>query len=117
MKLLITAAGVTAIIAMLIGGSSKNSLNHVTPAQNSLILIRCGSGKGNIFLTSGEKLSDGNRFSIKKQEGSKITLRAEAASGSRFVGWEGPCKGQASSCTIIVGSQTQITATFNAIRD
>ncbi len=117
MKLLITAVGVTAIIAMLIGGSSKNSFIHAIPDENSVILIKGGSGKGNIFLTSGQKLSDANRISLKMQEGLKITFRAEAASGSRFVGWEGPCKGQASSCTIIVGSQTQITATFNVIRD
>lgn len=116
MKLLITA-GIIAIIAMLIGGNSQNSFIHATSDDNSLIMIKSGSGKGNIFLTSGEIFSDANLASVQKQEGSKITLRAEAASGSRFAGWEGACKGQARSCTIIVGSQTQIIAAFNLNRD
>lgn len=116
MKLLLAIAGVVTIVTMIIGGNSSHSFIHVTPNDNSLILIKTGTGNGSLFLELGEKLSDENRISIKKQEGSKVTLRAEAAPGSRFAGWDGPCKGQASSCTIIVGSQTQITATFNLIR-
>lgn len=116
MKLFLTIAGVAAVITMLLGGNSPNSFIHATPGDNSLILIKSGTGRGSIYLESEEKLSNENRVAIKTQEGSLLTLRAEAAPGSRFAGWSGVCKGQASSCTIIVGSQTQITAEFNLIR-
>jgi len=48
MKLLLTLAGVTAIIAMLIGGCSPNSFIFATPRDNSMMVIKSGSGKGTV---------------------------------------------------------------------
>ena len=45
---------------------------------------------------------------------SAITLTAQAASGSTFVGWSGACSGTSSSCTIAAGtSSANVTASFN----
>ncbi|MCI0417477.1 hypothetical protein L0222_32325 [bacterium] len=119
MKLLLTLAGVTAVIAMLIGGRSPNSFILATPRDNSIMVIKSGTGKGTVYSESAENLCDENcdgPVSIPMQEGSLMTLKAEAVPGSEFAGWAGPCKGRVRSCTVIAGSQTRVTAKFNLIR-
>ncbi len=45
--------------------------------------------------------------------GTEVTLSANAYSGSKFAGWEGPCAGQGRICTITIDQPTQVTARFD----
>lgn len=47
--------------------------------------------------------------------GSSLTLTAQHAAGSRFVGWSGACQGRL-PCTLSVGAPQAVTATFGPLR-
>jgi hypothetical protein len=47
--------------------------------------------------------------------GSSLTLTAQHAAGSRFVGWSGACHGRL-PCTLSVGAPQAVTATFGPLR-
>lgn len=45
-------------------------------------------------------------------EGSEVVLTAAPAVGATFAGWGGACSGQATTCTVTVGANTAVTASF-----
>ena len=45
-------------------------------------------------------------------EGSRVTLRAAAARGWRFVRWTGSCRGGRATCSVQVGAATRVRAIF-----
>jgi hypothetical protein len=47
--------------------------------------------------------------------GSKTSLLEQAATGKRFVGWSGACRGKA-ACSVTLGSAVSVSATFGPLR-
>lgn len=45
-------------------------------------------------------------------EGSQVVLTAAPAAGATFAGWGGACSGNATTCTVTIGADTSISATF-----
>lgn len=77
------------------------------PITHTLTVNKAGSGSGSVTCNGAPCASTYN-------EGTSVTLSASAASGSGFAGWSGGgCSGTA-NCTITIGADTAVTATFNA---
>ncbi len=60
-------------------------------------------------------ISCGSSCSAEFNTGSKVTLTAKAASGSRFVGWSGACSGSTSPCSVDMTAAQAVTATFTRV--
>ena len=91
--------------------------SFTTAATTRLVtLTKSGTGTGSVT-SSPAGLSCGSTCSSASASfasTSAITLTAQAASGSTFVGWSGACSGTSSSCTIAAGtSSANVTASFN----
>ncbi len=69
-----------------------------------------GSGSGSVLSESG--IACPGTCSHAYPLGTKVTLTPNAASGSRFTGWEGGSCSGTGSCQVTVGPETAITATF-----
>lgn len=69
-----------------------------------------GSGSGSI--SSGSGIACPGTCSSAYPPGTEVTLTPNAASGSRFTGWEGGSCSGTGSCQVTVDSETAITATF-----
>jgi hypothetical protein len=68
-----------------------------------------GTGSGSV---RSESLDCGNRCSNRLDFGTKQAFIANAAPGSRFVGWRGACSSDP-RCTLVVGPVTRLTAVFD----
>ena len=73
-----------------------------------LRVTRTGSGNGRVAAVD---IDCGTKCTATYDYGTQLTLNAVADVGSRFVRWNGAC-GQASTCTIVVGPITTISAEF-----
>jgi PASTA domain/Divergent InlB B-repeat domain len=77
---------------------------------NTISVSKSGKGKGH-----GDELSgrDGLRQGLPARyaDGTSVTLKAKAASGSKFSGWSGACK-SAHSCKITANGSVTVKARF-----
>jgi hypothetical protein len=71
-----------------------------------------GSGDGEIQITPGD-LSCRRSCDHTFVPGTRVTVTADAASGSTFAGWGDGCDGSASSCTIVLDGERSLSATFD----
>lgn len=78
--------------------------------QANLQLSKLGTGAGRVFSTNGV-LECGDVCYTSFDEGSGVTLKAEAAPGSVFVGWGSACTGTA-DCQLLLTSNARVTAEF-----
>jgi hypothetical protein len=87
--------------------SDEVSFNaSATPGSSyALTVTKAGTGTGTVTTNPA-----GTSFA----GGTVVTLTATAAAGSYFTGWGFPCSGNG-ACTFTIGSNTQITATFNPV--
>lgn len=84
-------------------------------APRTVTLVKGGDGAGSVSSSpSGLTCSaDCNQASATFAGSTTIVLTAQAATGSRFVGWTGACAGTG-TCTIAAGStNVRVTASFN----
>ncbi|MDQ5897636.1 MAG: hypothetical protein QG612_1722 [Pseudomonadota bacterium] len=81
-------------------------------AKVAITLARSGSGAGSVSAPA-VGLNCGSACSASVEVGSRVTLVAQAAAGSRFVGWSGACSGTASSCVITPQEATRVGAVFD----
>lgn len=89
------------------GGSNP----PLPPSTYTLTVSKSGNGSGTV---TGSSINCGvNCSQANITSGSQITLFASASSGSSFVGWSGGGCSGTGSCTVMVSSNTTITATFN----
>lgn len=84
-----------------------------TATRHSLVVRRSGSGSGTV---TGKPvgLSCSGECSSPQGVASTITLTAKAASGSKFMGWSGACKGLG-TCSVKMVGDVQVAATFEKI--
>lgn len=96
---------------------SVTAIFNVTPMNRLITLSKSGTGTGSVSSSpSGLGCAEGCTVaSASFASTSAVTLTAQAASGSTFVGWSGACSGTSSSCTIPPGtSSAYVTAQFNS---
>ena len=72
-------------------------------------ILKLGTGWGTV---RGGSLDCGNTCTLDEGFGQRISLRADPARGSTFVGWRGAC-GAAPTCSLAVGPVTAVVAMFD----
>jgi hypothetical protein len=100
-------------VAMSAAKEVTASFTAATPAKPTLTLTVAGAGK---VTTNGSvcKSAAGKKTNCTQQygAGTKLTLTATPASGSRFAGWAGACTGKKTTCTITLTTPAAVIATF-----
>jgi alpha-tubulin suppressor-like RCC1 family protein len=82
----------------------------ITPATYLLTITFAGSGGGYVRLSSGGGCANGCSQSITSS--ASVSLVPSAATGSRFVSWNG-CESQAGNvCTVLMSAAKSVMATF-----
>jgi hypothetical protein len=85
-------------------------------AGNELTVTRTGLAGGTVTSTSPSSTPPGIDCGADCREtyasGTRVTLRATAASGTTFVGWGGACSGTSTSCTVTMDAARSVTASF-----
>jgi CARDB/Divergent InlB B-repeat domain len=80
----------------------------------TLTVNRAGNGSGTVT-SSPAGISCGSDCTQSFASGTRVTLTASAASGSRFAGWSGTaCSGTATACTVVMNAAATVTATFTS---
>ncbi|HWI72902.1 MAG TPA: hypothetical protein VNT55_13190, partial [Baekduia sp.] len=76
----------------------------------TLTVVRAGSGGGTV---SGAGIACGSDCAEVVGDGSKVVLTATPEAGSEFLGFSGGgCAGSAATCTMVLGADATVTATF-----
>jgi List-Bact-rpt repeat protein len=126
---LLAALGAALVIAVtlvaLFGGFSGASNNapvvplsgtQVTPGPNAgraqLAVSFAGSGDGEIQITPGD-LSCSQSCDHTFRSGTRVTVIADAASGSTFEGWGDACDGTG-RCSIVLDDERALSVTFDS---
>jgi len=78
-----------------------------------LFVTRTGSGSGGVY-SQPAGIDCGPTCSNGFMPGSTIALSAVASPGSVFAEWSGACSGS-STCTVVAGSNTSVTAQFDLL--
>jgi len=81
--------------------------------QRTLTVARTGTGKGTVN-SSPAGIDCGQACQVGFGIGTKVTLTATAAAGSRFAGFSGACSGTG-SCRVTMDQARAVTATFEKI--
>ena len=79
----------------------------------SITITSVGTGTGTVSSTP-VGINCGSSCTATYAPGALVTLRATAASGSRFDGWSGACSGTA-ACTVTGNAAVTVRATFNRL--
>jgi hypothetical protein len=69
------------------------------------------AGSGTVTSTQ-PGINCGKTCSATFTDGTRVTLTATPATGVKFTGWSGSCSGTQQTCTVTVGSRTQVQANF-----
>ena len=77
----------------------------------TLTVSRSGAGSGSVS-SSPAGIACGADCSEIYTSGTGVTLTATASPGSVFIGWTGPCAGQANPCTLTLTDDQAVTANF-----
>jgi len=87
--------------------AAKKVTATFSPITHTLTIDKSGSGSGSIAC-------NGAPCNPSYNEGTSVTLGASADSGSSFAGWSGGGCSGTGGCTVAIGADTSVTATFNA---
>ena len=86
------------------------------PATATLTVARDGAAAGTVSSSAGG-IDCGGACSASFAVGTQVTLTATPGTGAAFTGWSGGgCSGAAATCTVTVGADTTVTATFDVAR-
>jgi hypothetical protein len=80
-----------------------------TSPRRSLTASVAGTGRGAVM---GTGVDCGLVCTASYAFDASVTVTASAASGSTFAGWSGACTGTAPGCTLSMGTDQAVTATF-----
>jgi len=92
------------------GPPATASFTYTKPPKQTVKVHKTGNGSGTVT-SSPAGIKCGKTCSHKFAFGTKVTLKAKAAKGSRFAGWSGGCKGK-KSCKAIADEALSLTAKF-----
>lgn len=95
-----------------LSGSATGSTPVPPSTTPTLSLTRAGSGSGTVT-SSPSGISCGSDCTQTYAAGTRVTLTASAASGSRFTGWSGGGCSGTGTCSVTVSGAVSVTATFN----
>jgi uncharacterized repeat protein (TIGR03803 family) len=98
------------------GAAGVGTVFELTPTSAksfNLAVSLMGNGSGTVT-SQPAGINCGATCSASFSSGTVITLTANAASGSNFIGWSGPCSGTA-ICTVVLNAAESVTATFSAL--
>ena len=89
------------------------------PPQNktssfSLDILKQGLGVG-VVTSSPAGIDCGNDCNEMYADGTSVTLTASTGADAEFTGWGGDCTGLQTTCTLNIGSNKQVVASFNQI--
>jgi subtilisin family serine protease len=79
-----------------------------------LAVTRTGYGTGTVT-SSPVGIDCGTACSADFAPGTSVTLTAQAASGSFFSGWSGPCTGTAPTCAVTMDEARMVEASFSLV--
>jgi len=108
-----TCTGLKCVVKARDGGAPVSVA--FAPAQDPLTVKRSGDGAG-IVTSTPVGIDCGTVCSREFILGTRVTLKAEPDSTSRFAGWSAPCGAQ-SSCSFVFDKARAVTATFERRRD
>ena len=96
------AKSVTATFSTAPGAEGKNSLSVTVTGPGTVAGggIQCGVG--------------GKTCTANEADGSDVTLTATPAASGRFLGWDGACSGQETTCTVTMDAAKSVSAAFRA---
>ena len=97
--------------ACTVSMSSDKSVTATFIKSPKFTLSASVAGKGTIADISGQGINCGSTCSFSYQINTPVTLVALPQAGNTFTGWGGACSGTG-SCTLVMGSDQTITATF-----
>ncbi|MBF0345517.1 MAG: DUF1566 domain-containing protein [Nitrospirae bacterium] len=80
----------------------------------NLVISKAGTGSGTVTASTGTISWSGNTGTASYSSGTSVTLAATANSGSTFAGWSGDCTGSASTCTVTMTADKNVTIEFTA---
>jgi hypothetical protein len=78
----------------------------------TLKIKKSGSGSG-LVTSSPDGIDCGEECLAEYEEGAKVKLTAKPAKGSTFTGWSGGGCSGTGTCTVTIGADTTVTATFD----
>jgi hypothetical protein len=93
-----------------VSGSGTGS-SSTTP---TLTVTRAGTGSGTVT-SSPSGITCGSDCTQSYTAGTRVTLTASAASGSRFAGWSGGGCSGTGTCSVTLNASTGVTATFSPV--
>jgi Divergent InlB B-repeat domain len=108
-------SGSTCSVKAVRGGTAVQVVFVI--AMDELRVTRSGDGVGTVTSVPAG-INCGAVCTSRFERGMRVTLRQEARTGSRFVGWSGACSG-AGPCSVVPAANrtTTVTARFDRIRD
>lgn len=96
------------------GAAGFGTVFKLTPTSAksfNLAVSLMGNGSGTVT-SQPAGINCGATCSASFSSGTVITLNANAAAGSNFIGWNGPCSGTG-VCTVVLNAAESVTATFS----
>lgn len=90
---------------------SKGTYFTINSPTFRLDVYKSGTGAGTV---TGSGISCGSDCSHNYSSGTNVTLTADDAPGSNFIGWSGACSGSNTQCTVSMTQARNVTATFNS---
>lgn len=110
--------GTLGFLLMVKGGGQRGlpaTPAAVTTDDDELVVLTvafAGDGDGTITISPGDKTCS-ESCEHRVEPGTRLTVTRDAASDSRFAGWEQACDGR-DECTFIIGQDRTLRATFKA---
>lgn len=80
-------------------------------ARSRYTLQVAKAGAGSVIAVD-DSLNCGSKCSQQYDDGRRVTLKATPMSGSRFEGWAGDCAGLEATCSVSIGADSNVAASF-----
>jgi thermitase len=104
-------SGEVSRICTIVMDSDKSVSVQFARVQYRLAVSLAGSGSGTVT-SNGTGINCGSACTGTYDPGVSVTLTATRATDSTFTGWSGSCFGSGLTCTVMMSSDVNITATF-----